>query len=305
MVQSSVLFSNEEIRDPLLDELIEAEDQFIRSLQDFTGRTDEQNRATANFVNEIAELESQDQVRAGLSSRDTATEKTRTIPAGLLTGILAGSILLSSLFSGGQEVDEKPSPAPVPVLVAPPTSTTTEYHRPTETKISTSAWNAVRDQQDEIALLRPAYEEAARRTGVSWQLVATLHYREANNASNRSIFAGEVLGTSNPDHHTVMPTSQVENFVAGINHFKSNALTFYGVEIGMENSEDELAEAFLAYNRGHMYLDHGLTPEDSPYVMSGMNSELGGMSFPNSPGETVPGFVENRVGALPFYLAIS
>lgn len=121
-----------------------------------------------------------------------------------------------------------------------------------------------------IDKLRPVYEHGAQETGIKWQYLAALHYREANNAQGTSILAGESLGSSNPDGITDTGGSDANaNAVAAAKHFVEMAKMVYGVDPTKDQSFEDLQKAFLAYNRGFIYKWGNVPPDKSAYVMSG------------------------------------
>jgi hypothetical protein len=48
---------------------------------------------------------------------------------------------------------------------------------------------------------KQVYEEAAKYTGVPWQVLAGIHYREGSCGSNQSLVSGRTIGTNEPDLH--------------------------------------------------------------------------------------------------------
>ncbi len=120
-----------------------------------------------------------------------------------------------------------------------------------------------------INKLQSVYEYGAQKTGIKWQYLAALHYREANNRPGTSIFAGEPLGGPNPDGATGTGSTPNDNAVAAANHFIEMAKSVYGVDPRKDQSFEDLQKAFLAYNRGFIYKWGNVAPDKSPYVMSG------------------------------------
>lgn len=147
---------------------------------------------------------------------------------------------------------------------------------PKELQVSEGAKKYFEQFRTRIEELKPIYLEIEKQTGVPWQFMAALHYREGGNRPDASMFAGEKIGSVNPDNDTVVGTSLLENGIKAAEHFKSNALKVYGVKITPDISDSDLMFAFLAYNRGNMYknaskyIGRKMQPEESPYVMNGL-----------------------------------
>ncbi len=127
-----------------------------------------------------------------------------------------------------------------------------------------------------IEELKSVYQEIEKQTGVPWQLMAALHNREGGNRSDASMFAGEKIGSINPDHDTPIGSSLLENGINAAEHFKLMSNSIYGVEVSSNMTNEQLQYAFLAYNRGNMYknakdyIGREMTPQESPYVMNGL-----------------------------------
>ncbi len=134
--------------------------------------------------------------------------------------------------------------------------------------------------------MRPVYEAVEKETGVPWKFMAAIHYREGSNSPGSSMFAGEKLGTTNPDFGDVKGTDIFSNGIKAAQHFIGNAKSVYGVDVRPDMSDTELAAAFLAYNRGSMYrnakrfIGHEMTPDQSPYVMNGLDEQHVDMRWP-------------------------
>lgn len=116
------------------------------------------------------------------------------------------------------------------------------------------------------------YEYAASKTGLIWQIVAALHYREGGMDSGKSILNGEKLYDHiNSDGKKVVsdPNEDAKN---AAEHLISMGKSIYGVDITTDQSVEALGKAFLAYNRGNMYTDKcgngNISYTNSPYVMN-------------------------------------
>lgn len=153
-----------------------------------------------------------------------------------------------------------------------------------------------------IESLKPLYEQAAAATNMPWYVIAAIHYEEANNDPNMSAFAGEVLGTKNPDGqgvNGVAPIDQLENYKAALKHARMMGEDVYGIEINSKTQDIKILEkVFLAYNRGWIYKNNGLSPKDSPYVYSGLSKN--GKDFSNifPDVDSLAGRVDERPGAM-------
>ena len=143
-------------------------------------------------------------------------------------------------------------------------------------------FNAYRPKIDN---LEHVYKEVEAQTGVRWEYMAAIHYREGGNGPDRSMYAGEKLGSVNPDTHQVEPTDLIQNGIKAAKHFKGMASSVYGIDVTSDISPSELAYAFLAYNRGSRYKRADLSADVSPYPMNGYGAENVNMHFPNIGGK--------------------
>lgn len=147
---------------------------------------------------------------------------------------------------------------------------------------------------------------------IPWEIIAALHFREANNDPNRSPLSGEVIGTTNPDNPDNTCYTLQECSDKAARHIKGMALGVYNVALGI-NTDEELKNAFLAYNRGYRYTWCGYTYDDSPYVMNQFDDAHKDMVFPPAHNslhpsgdacETVPGIKDARNGAFTVYVIL-
>ena len=113
------------------------------------------------------------------------------------------------------------------------------------------------------------YKYAEEKTGLAWQVLAALHFREGGMGSSQSILNGEELyGHTNVDGQWVSadPNEDAEN---AAKHFIENAEAIYDKDVVNDKSMDSLGYGFLAYNRGYMYKCNGdISYKESPYVMN-------------------------------------
>ena len=154
------------------------------------------------------------------------------------------------------------------------------------------------------------YKYAEAETGLMWQIVATLHYREGGMRSNASISNGEELydHTNSDGIHIVANANEDAKNAA--QHFINNAKTFYGIDVSRDQTMENIGKAFLAYNRGGMYIDsychNGDVPyTESPYVMNYFDEQHMGMTWNHVDSwcgsdkkNSVEGKQDENVGAL-------
>ncbi len=120
------------------------------------------------------------------------------------------------------------------------------------------------------------YKYASDQTGVMWQVIAALHYREGGMSPDQSILNGEKLY----DHINVdgkrISSNANEDAKNAAEHLISAGKSVYNVDITKNQSKDALAKAFLAYNRGNMYTSkcgEDVPYTSSPYVMNYYDSQ--------------------------------
>lgn len=151
------------------------------------------------------------------------------------------------------------------------------------------------------------YLYAEEKTGVPWQVMAALHYREGGLGSDRSITNGEPLrdGT-NVDGARLHkdPNLDAENAAKLL---LRNALAVYKIDlITADSPVEDIGNAFLAYNRGFMYQKRGATFVQSPYVMNYYDEQYIAMEWIHADSydpqgkklNDVMGKVDARPGAL-------
>lgn len=119
------------------------------------------------------------------------------------------------------------------------------------------------------------YKYAEEQTGIPWQAIAALHYREAGMASDRSISNGQRL-TSDGSCYTNVDGLQIcgdpnQDAKEAAEHLIEMAKWVYGVELSANSTVDEWGQAFLAYNRGVIYKRAGVDWKESPYPMNGFD----------------------------------
>lgn len=115
------------------------------------------------------------------------------------------------------------------------------------------------------------YKYAEEKSGVPWQAIAALHFKEGGMASNKSISNGdELYDHINVDGIRVVANAN-EDAANGAEHFKDMAKMVYGIEVNDSLNTDEWGQAFLAYNRGFIYKNAGVDWKESPYPMNGFD----------------------------------
>lgn len=128
---------------------------------------------------------------------------------------------------------------------------------------------------------KAAYESAQAATGVPWQVLAALHYREAGMAPTQSLTNGAALGSGTNVDGLTVGNALGDDAVIAANHFITMAKSVY--DIDPSHSENftlqDWGNAFLAYNRGNMYKSWGATYDQSPYVMNGFDENHMNMNW--------------------------
>jgi len=191
------------------------------------------------------------------------------------------------------KVSVSPSPDPIPPVPVAPTSAPPISGKLLPNPLPAISSKAISFKQSIAPCVanRSVYEEASSKTGVSWEILAAIHYNEGSCGSNNSLVSGRKIGENEPDivrgggcssgssgpgipfplpgggcgFKTLLDTA----IFAG-NHFKG--------KIGKAPSNfEELAKAFSRYNGGGNS-NCGKTPytscprlfegEDDPYVVS-------------------------------------
>lgn len=205
-----------------------------------------------------------------------------------------------------------------PVLaISPELRTNIQYHAPSYTGSGnagsscsgSSVPNSVNLPQPSITAinaLKDTYTKVGTTSGVPWQMLAAVDYRESHNGPNASALDGSPIGTPNKDHPGVVPTSKENSVELSANYMIGLAKSVYGVTISTTNTPDEIKEAFVAYNRGSLYKDNGLTPDQSPYVMNLYDGHTIVPWPSNSKGEPLAGHPsDSNLGAFVVYSALT
>lgn len=160
---------------------------------------------------------------------------------------------------------------------------------PTNTKLDAATLGRINN-------LKSTYLTGAEQTGVRWEVIAALDYREDNNNPNSSILGGEPLGQKATDSGYA-PATKLESIIDGMIILKAKK-PIYGVDPTKPMTFLQLQQAFITYNRGNSYAVAGVSPDKSPYVMNQYDDAHKNMTFPSLPGETLAGRTETRYGAM-------
>ncbi len=173
-------------------------------------------------------------------------------------------------------VNNDSATVPVSLTAAEPAKAASDKSTTNLGKLPAKSQKVFDAAKKNIDIMRPVYEKAAAKTKIPWEYLAALHYRESNNTPGTSVFAGEPLGSSNPDGvGDTGGTDAVANAVKAAEHFIGNAKGVYKVDPTKDQSFEDLQKAFVAYNRGYIYQRGGVSPDKSAYVMSGYDEEHG------------------------------
>jgi hypothetical protein len=176
---------------------------------------------------------------------------------------------------------------------------------PTTTQLDTATLNAIKNQE-------AVYRRAETTTGIMWEVLAALDYRESNNRENAYILGGEELGTPAVDSGGIF-YSKYDSIIgrddpATGQHYRGGAeilkgkQPIYGVDPTKPMTFIQLQQLAITYNRGSTYKSANVPPDQSPYVMNEYDADHMNMVFPNIPphgsdlGETLRGRTESRYG---------
>lgn len=161
---------------------------------------------------------------------------------------------------------------------------------------------------EKVEANKARYVHAQEQTGVPWQLIAALHYREAGLNPNGSVTNGAPLGSGVNADGVNIPADPNEDAVVGANIFKSNAKNVYGVDIVASGADTSTyGKAYVAYNRGFMYKNWNKPWNKSPYAMNGYDDRHMNMKWTDADSYATPGgaqlnslsgSVDGAVGAL-------
>lgn len=149
--------------------------------------------------------------------------------------------------------------------------------------VTETTWQMPSAVQNKIISKKSFYQDAASKTNVPWQLLASINYRECGLSDCGP--SGEEMGTVNPDSH-IIECPIADGYVSCLEkvaaHLKSLAKGVYGVTLTSTSDEKSIRLAMLAYNRGYMYKTGGCDEIDSPYVWNQFDSAHKNMRWPNN-----------------------
>lgn len=153
------------------------------------------------------------------------------------------------------------------------------------------------------------YQYAQNETGIPWQVIAALHYREGSMNSDQSITNGEKLYDHVNSDGVRVSSDANEDAKKAADLIISKGKSVYNVDITQDQSIESLGKAFLAYNRGYMYTSkcgNGDIPyTESPYVMNYFDEDHMGMTWLHADSwcnsdklNSVEGDKNEQIGAL-------
>lgn len=144
---------------------------------------------------------------------------------------------------------------------------------------------------DQIEKNKAVYQGAAERAGVPWDFLAAIHYRETT-LSTTSDNPFQIQNNKNTGF-------SVESAAEAANKAKALVSSTYGRNLTGSADEETLKLAFLSYNRGAMYKDHGCAWNQSPYVMNQFDDAHKDMKWPDNECEpaSTRGKTDDKLGA--------
>ncbi|HVX24093.1 MAG TPA: hypothetical protein VG992_01990 [Candidatus Saccharimonadales bacterium] len=185
-----------------------------------------------------------------------------------------------------------------------------------DTATVTTATGLPQDVVDAINKLKPIYEKAAEATGVPWQLLAAVHYREANNNPNEDLQAGNPIGGGGGQQAGYpygRPTSLEQSAEFAGKQLTSMSKTEGVVKKAINVSDPDpeaVKDTLFSYNgRADVYAqqaaDLGFSAqtqpyEGSPYVMNQYDDKHHNMKIITTDNGPLDG-VDTRFGAFTVY----
>lgn len=148
------------------------------------------------------------------------------------------------------------------------------------------------------------YTYASQQTGIPWQVIAAIHYREAMLDPTKSLEDGESLpssGTKTSVDGQPISSDANEDAKNAAQHLIDMTKMVYKIDFSMKDkisaaSTDDWGKAFLAYGRGFIYKRAGATYNQSPYIMNYYDENHLSMSWPNVSGEPLSGKKDDNAG---------
>lgn len=127
---------------------------------------------------------------------------------------------------------------------------------------------------DQIQANKSVYQAAADRADVPWDFLVAIHYRETS------------LSTTDSNPFQIQNNKNtgfsVDSATEAGNKAKALVSGTYGKDLTKSADEETLKLAFLSYNRGAMYKEHGCTWDQSPYVMNNFDASHKDMKWPDN-----------------------
>ncbi len=168
-----------------------------------------------------------------------------------------------------------------------------------------------------INALKPSYVLAAQQTGVAWQLLAAIHYRESGNNANSDMQAGNPFGGPYAQQSTDYtsygyPKNLAESAVIAAKHLiASSSSGVVKKPINVPNPDpNAIKDVLFSYNgRASAYADqaakYGFNSttqpyEGSPYVMNKYDAARQAMGIITRDNGGVDG-IDTRFGAFTLY----
>ncbi len=206
---------------------------------------------------------------------------------------------------------DQPAPAPAPVAPAPaPTpAPSPEAKAPAETytiNLPEATKTFMNKAVPEALKLKDLYQQTEKATGVPWEIIAAIHYREGNNNPKQSVWNGQAVGSVNIDNGRINGRTIEEDAIKAANHAKGMVKAVYGIKsIDRNMTIDQLEKIFVAYNRGAMYKNAGVDAGKSPYASNGLDGREN-MHFPSGVAEpkSTRGDLDRRPGAIAMLAAL-
>lgn len=125
------------------------------------------------------------------------------------------------------------------------------------------------------------YEYAEKETGIPWQVLAALHYREGGMDPNKTIFNGEELTEHvNADGHLIS-ADPLEDAKQAAESYISLAGYFSDVKVlkADVSTLEDFGKAFATYKGGEIYQCNNKTYLDTTYVMNGYSQNYMNMTW--------------------------
>jgi hypothetical protein len=139
------------------------------------------------------------------------------------------------------------------------------------------------DVKEKIDENKAVYEFAEEETGIPWEALAVIHFREAELNPEKSIVNGNDLGDGENEYSGQdISEDPNQDAVMAAQTFKEMSLSVY--QLGADGLDEKSpaeawGKAFLAYDVGRIYSEEGRDYTQSPYVVNGLDNSLLNMSW--------------------------